>query len=156
MRRVDPGAHHKGVLGAFGVEVRDPTADRRLTEFVSSLPSEMFLRDGEKKWIYRQAFADRIPPEILGEKRKGYQGADWLVRLREQGGVLRSHAQEALASPAVASLMDTEGLSRLLTAPLPKRADADVMERYRMKFLRAVSVAHFIRKTQRTNNPAHQ
>jgi asparagine synthase (glutamine-hydrolysing) len=153
LRRVDPGVHHKGVLGAFGVEERDPTSDRRLVEFVSSLPSEMFLRGGVKKWLYRQAFADRIPPEILDEKGKGYQAADWLVRLRAQGETLRGHASEALGNDCVASLMDAEGLARLLAEPLPERADVDVMERYRLKLSRAISVAHFIRKTQRSNDP---
>ena len=152
MRRVDRGAHFKGILGAFGVEERDPTADRRLVEFVSSLPSEMFLREGVKKWLYRQAFADCIPLEILSEKRKGYQGADWLVRLRAQGETLRSHASEALGNDRVASLIDVEGLARLLDEPLPERADVDVMERYRLKLFRGLSLAHFIGKTQRTND----
>jgi asparagine synthase (glutamine-hydrolysing) len=151
LRRFDPGPNLKGKLGAFGVEDRDPTADRRLVEFTLALPSKMYLRGGQKKWLYHQAFADRIPAAILEERRRGYQGADWLVRLHEEGQDLRHHLEEILASAE--HLIDTDGLSHLLAAALPEKANHETMVQYRMKLLRAAAVTDFIGKTGRTNTP---
>jgi asparagine synthase (glutamine-hydrolysing) len=74
---MDQGNYNKGVLGGWGVDMRDPSADRRLVEFCLSVPPEQFLAGGVPRSLARRAFADRLPPEVLRERRKGYQAADW-------------------------------------------------------------------------------
>jgi len=153
LQLVDFAATRKGALAASGVDTRDPTADRRLVELTLSLPSGMFLRQGQTKWIYHQAFADRVPPEIRHERARGYQGADWLARLRDQGDLVRAEAAQSLESPGAQALLDTPSLKRLLAAPAPEALDSVSRDKYRLKLLRSISAAHFIRKAQGYNPP---
>ena len=51
--------------------MRDPTADRRLVEYCLSVPTEQFNREGVLKALSKAALADRLPIEVLGEKRGG-------------------------------------------------------------------------------------
>ncbi|HLL31540.1 MAG TPA: asparagine synthase-related protein, partial [Allosphingosinicella sp.] len=46
LRRVDTGNYNKGYLAGWGVDVRDPTADRRLVEFCLAVPPDQYLRGG--------------------------------------------------------------------------------------------------------------
>ena len=73
----DPGNTNKGYLGGWGVDFRDPTADRRLVELCLTIPSEQFLLGGIPRSLARRAFADRLPAAVRNERRKGYQAADW-------------------------------------------------------------------------------
>src|SRR5207249_2791570 len=77
LRRIDLGNYIKGALGGWGVDLRDPTADVRLIEFCLSVPTEQFFRDGVNRALARRALADRLPPAVVEEQRKGYQGVDW-------------------------------------------------------------------------------
>ncbi|GAA0586674.1 asparagine synthetase B family protein [Rhizomicrobium electricum] len=154
LRRHDRGTNLKGELGAFGVDRRDPTCDRRLVELTLEMPSHMYLRDGQTKWLYRQAFADRIPEETLAvnAKHRGYQGADWFARMQgDRGATLRMQAAMALAAPGVAGLIDCEGVKSLLERPLPAKPGTTTTRNYRTKLLRAISVAHFVAKATRSN-----
>ena len=48
-----------------GVEARVPYLDPALVELAMRLPVELKIRDGQEKWIMRQAFADMLPAYIL-------------------------------------------------------------------------------------------
>lgn len=156
LRRYDILGHmQKGNLAAFGIDQRDPTADRRLVELCLSLPLSMFQRDGLSKWLYHRAFAERVPSDVRNELRKGYQAADWLVRLRRNQPILRDVLREAADSPQVSGLIDTKRLAEIIgsappTGPVTARARMD----YRYKLLRGLSVAHFIRRLDRSNRPS--
>jgi asparagine synthase (glutamine-hydrolysing) len=47
-----------------GVETRVPFLDPSLVELAMRLPVELKMRDGQEKWIVRQAFADLLPDYI--------------------------------------------------------------------------------------------
>lgn len=145
------GLIQKGQLAAYGIDQRDPTADRRVVEFALGLPSHMLLANGQTRRIYHMMFADRVPAAVRAERCKGYQGADWRDRLIAS----RREIDEELdrgAGGRAADLIDLDGLSRLSAGIDPQRAiDDDVRMAYRLKLLRAVSVAHFIRKVERRN-----
>lgn len=55
---------------AFGIEARVPFLDHRLVEFAFALPSRHKLRQGETKWVLRQALADLLPPAISQRQDK--------------------------------------------------------------------------------------
>lgn len=48
----------------FGVEVRVPFLDLALVELALRIPIRYKVRDGQEKWILRQAFADLLPDYI--------------------------------------------------------------------------------------------
>ena len=47
-----------------GVEVRVPFLDLSLVELAMRLPMDLKVRDGQEKWIVREAFADLLPDYI--------------------------------------------------------------------------------------------
>jgi asparagine synthase (glutamine-hydrolysing) len=49
---------------AHGVEARVPFLDLALVELAMRLPLNLKVRDGQEKWILREAFADILPPYI--------------------------------------------------------------------------------------------
>ncbi len=52
-----------------GVEARVPYLDQALVELAMRLPVQLKIRDGQEKWIMRQAFADALPGYILGRPK---------------------------------------------------------------------------------------
>jgi len=148
LRRSDyAGLINKGSLSAFGVDPRDPTADRRVVELTQALPSSVFLQGGQTKWIYHQAFADRIPAAVREGEGKGQQAADWAERVRIAAPRLREYLAQAATSPAACSLMDVAGLKALVDAGLPSQPHTRAtVTAYRLRLLRGLSVAHFIRR----------
>lgn len=49
---------------AFGVETRLPFLDYRLVEFLIGLGDRFKIKDGETKWLLRQAMGDYLPQEV--------------------------------------------------------------------------------------------
>jgi asparagine synthase (glutamine-hydrolysing) len=54
---------------AHGVEARVPFLDLALVELAMRLPVELKIRDGQEKWILREAFADVLPGYIIGRPK---------------------------------------------------------------------------------------
>ncbi len=66
---------------AFSIEARVPFLDHPLVEFIFALPAAQKLRNGETKWILRQAMAGILPESIRTRQDKlGFAtpGNDWL------------------------------------------------------------------------------
>ncbi|HVC57499.1 MAG TPA: asparagine synthetase B [Stellaceae bacterium] len=149
---VDPGNYHKGTLAGWGIDVRDPTADRRLIEFCLSVPTEQFFRDGVPRALARAALADRIPPAVLNEKRRGLQAVDWhetLTAARPQ--VIDEIARLEQTAPAARAL-DLARLHRLATNwPTGDWEREDTIVQYRLALLRGISVGHFLRRASGGN-----
>jgi asparagine synthase (glutamine-hydrolysing) len=152
LRRVDTGNYNKGYLAGWGIDVRDPTADRRLIEFCLAVPPDQFLRNGIRRALARAAFADRLPARIVNERRKGYQAADWhegLVAGREElGGEL----DRIEACSDAGSALDHAAMRRLAeTMPDGGWHNPATTQKYRLALLRGVSAGHFIRKAAGSN-----
>jgi asparagine synthase (glutamine-hydrolysing) len=54
-----------------GVEVRVPFLDPALVELAMRVPARLKIRDGQEKWIVRQAFADMLPDYIRRRPKNG-------------------------------------------------------------------------------------
>lgn len=151
LRRVDTGSALASA-NLRGLEMRDPTYDRRLVEFCLGVPDSQFLRDGQPRWLLRRLMADVLPEEILEGRGKGYQFADWYEgltadreRLREQLYRLRQHRRAA-------QLLDLPALEALLENwPEEGWADMVTIRNYRLKLLRGVAMGNFIRYAEPDN-----
>ena len=79
----------------FGLEARAPFVDHAVMELGAALPGRFKLRRGKGKVILKQAFADLVPPEIRGRRKKGFASPTrgWFA------GPLRPFARELLLSP---------------------------------------------------------
>jgi asparagine synthase (glutamine-hydrolysing) len=63
------------------VDLRTPPADRRIAEFCLALPEEQFMHDGESRSLIRRAMAGLLPLEVISNRLRGLQAADWFERL---------------------------------------------------------------------------
>jgi len=135
-----------------GFETRDPHRDRRLLEFVLSVPEPMFRRNGIPRAFARKVLSDRLPPEILNEKRRGAQVPDWFRRLQMRRQDIAAEIERLDASPLASRLIDLPRLRRLMTQ-WPK--DADEAERsldaYKFVLSRGVHIGRFVRWVEGTN-----
>jgi asparagine synthase (glutamine-hydrolysing) len=57
---------------AASIESRVPFLDHKLVEFAAKMPREMKLRDGNTKWILRQAMKGILPAQILERPKMGF------------------------------------------------------------------------------------
>ncbi|HEY4939807.1 MAG TPA: asparagine synthase-related protein [Rhizomicrobium sp.] len=152
LRRVDLGNYRAGTLAGWGLDQRDPTADRRLIEFCLAVPEEQLLLDGETKALARRAFAGRLAPEVIGTRRKGYQAVDWHEGLTAAHGSLREEVARLEDCGPAAEAIDLARLKALVEDWPQGGWETDrVMRLYRSALLRAVSTGHFLRRASGSN-----
>ena len=149
---VDIGTYFKGVLGEWGISVRDPLADKRVIEYSLSVAPEEFIRDGIPRSLARRAFADRIPGRVAASLARGYQSPDWYEAVEHDLPMLRKEIEAISRCESAGEMIDLEWLRQTIDSwPTGGWARQDVMVRYRYGFLRAVQTGHFIRKVAGTN-----
>jgi len=139
-------------LDVFGYEVRDPYADRRLIEFALNVPERLYRRDGVPRAFARAVFADRLPPQVLNEQRRGISAAAWFQRFDIRRRDVEAEIEQLEASATVRRLIDVRRLKQLV-----ERWPADASEAHAQRGLyvgalqRALHVGHFIRWVESAN-----
>ncbi|MFZ1753534.1 MAG: asparagine synthase-related protein [Caldilineaceae bacterium] len=76
-----PPTFHFEDGGAYGLDVLDPTADRRLMDFCFALPSEQYHNGAQDRWLIRRAMAGRLPERVRLIRQRARQSADTVSRL---------------------------------------------------------------------------
>jgi asparagine synthase (glutamine-hydrolysing) len=78
------------------LEARAPLADHHVVELGASLPASLKIKGRRGKHIFKQAFADVVPAEILNRRKKGFAlpTGPWLA------GRLHGFARDLLLSDA--------------------------------------------------------
>lgn len=85
---------------AHGLESRVPLLDHPLIEFCATVPADVKFRDGQMKHLLKLAFADVIPPAILGRRDK----MGFPVPLKEWAtGPLREYISDTFSTAAANS-----------------------------------------------------
>lgn len=98
----DRAAHwYNQHAAAFGIEVRHPFLDRRLVEFILSIPPQKLFRAGLSKPLLRQAMTGVLPETVRMRKDKTRLGA--FLSLSAGSGT-RSRIESLLAAPLAAEL----------------------------------------------------
>jgi len=143
LQQHDSGSFRKGILARWGIDERDPTADRRLAEFCFSVPPDLLFSGGVSRRLARVAFADRLPPSVLQAPR-GYQYADWYEHIDE--AALERTLAELEQGPA-STLLDLDVLQdRASSWPAGDWHLAENIGTYRMAFLKALSAGGFVNR----------
>jgi asparagine synthase (glutamine-hydrolysing) len=78
------GATYAELGAAYGLEIRDPTAEARVLEFALSVPDEIYIdpQTGTNRWLLCEAMKGRLPEEFRLNRRRGRQASDLVPRLR--------------------------------------------------------------------------
>lgn len=144
LSEMDFGEYRKGIFGGWGIDKRDATADIRLVEFCLSLPVEMLANEGVRRPLARAALADRLPPEVLDEKRKGYQAGDWHRGMSEHLPKIAALIEQIGADPVASSLVDVDRLRDWVRDwPTGGWDRLDVIGRYRTALPQALNAGLF-------------
>ena len=99
-----------------GIEYRYPLLDRRVLEFVYSIPADLFIRNGQTRWLMRTAMDDLLPDTV-----KQHASKIEPIRVAEISGALlsalnRFHAELRENGNRLdrSEYIDMEGLDRWL------------------------------------------
>lgn len=77
----DPADIHQGFEQMYGIALRDPTSYRPFVEFCLGLPTRMFMRDGEMRWLAKQMAKGIMSEGQRRNARGGWWDADWHLRI---------------------------------------------------------------------------
>lgn len=110
----DREAYSQGMEVLYGVPLRDPAAYRPLVEFCYGVPTELFRREGQDRWLAREMARGRLPESIRTRRTTGMHHPDWHTRLAPIAGDVAEELERAAADEDVAALIDVPRLRRLL------------------------------------------
>jgi asparagine synthase (glutamine-hydrolysing) len=135
-----------------GFETRSPHADRRLVEFALSVPEPVYHRNGVPRSFARAVFADRLPQEILQERRLGAQGGAWFRRLDARRQDVADQIESLESSPLACRMLDLPRLKRL-SDELPRDESTAVArwEDHALVLTRGLHFGRFIRWVEGRN-----
>lgn len=107
-RIIKPGRSLVGSIwfevgAAYGLDVRDPTADARVLAFAFSVPDRIFIdpETGLDRWLIREAMKGRLADEVRLNRKRGRQSSDIVPRLRACANEVEAALNELAAGPAV-------------------------------------------------------
>jgi len=137
---------------ASGCDLRDPLGDRRLVEFCFALPSTLWQQDGQPRSFAREVLADRLPPAVLNNQKRGYQNGDWFHRLTLLRPAFMEELKRLEASPAVRHMVDLPRI-RAVAENWPVDANAAMARDAELLdiFGRGIHYGRFIRWVEGSN-----
>jgi asparagine synthase (glutamine-hydrolysing) len=141
------GDYNAATSAGWGIDTRDPTADKRVFEFCAAIPPEQFLVGGQGRSLIRRAMRGRLPESTLTREEKGTQAADWYESLSRIRAELTAELALIARSPVAHGLIDLDQLRAALD-PWPATAAEAARSSglYQSAIPRGVAVGSFIRR----------
>jgi asparagine synthase (glutamine-hydrolysing) len=134
----------QGFEQLYGVEQRDPYAYRPFAEFCFGLPTEMFLKDGERRWLAKQLAKGAMPEAQRINRLNGRWDADWHLRIGRKRAEWQTALDRIEADPRMNAMIDTPRLRRALAAfPAQTSIDPQVWQQIEMAVPFALIVSRF-------------
>jgi len=143
------GDYNAATGAGWGIETRDPTADKRIFEFCAAIPPEQFVAGGQGRSLARRAMRGRLPDATLHRKQKGTQAADWYESLSRIRGQLAEELDLQQQSPGARRLIDLERMRKVLE-DWPRTAQEAALKDgiYDSAISRGMAVGTFIRRIE--------
>jgi asparagine synthase (glutamine-hydrolysing) len=135
---------YSGFRPWFGIETRDPTADRRVVEFCMAIPGSQYLRDGVTRSLIRRAMAGLLPDQLRLRSSYGLQAPDWPEWLPAMRGELRAELDRLQQLETARRCLDLSKM-RLLMDRWPDRLTLRHERDYLLLLLRGITMGRFIR-----------
>ncbi len=149
---IERGELYMGTLARWGLDTRSPLADKRLLEFCLSVPTDEYFFKGVPRSLARRALADRLPPVVLNEYRRGYQVADWHEALTGARTEIAAEVDRLAALAPAAKMLDVATMRNLVDNwPTSGWEREDVEARYQSALLYGIAAGHFLRKASGAN-----
>jgi len=128
LRMLKPGRNNMGsvvqcMAAGFGLEIRDPTIDKRVLEFCLSIPDRQYGRGGQSRLLVRRAMNGLMPREVLWNPRRGIQLSDLGERLRRESADVRNAIERIERGDAARELLDLDRIRKALLVSADTRFD---------------------------------
>lgn len=129
----------------YGVPQRDPTAYRPLVEYCWGLPTEMFMRDGQMRWLAKQMAKGMMPDEQRANRLNGRWDADWHLRIGRRRGEYLAELDRLGQDERMAAMLDLPRL-RAALEDWPDQTEVDPQKYSKREYTvpRALLTARFI------------
>jgi len=136
----------QGFEQIHGIAWRDVTAYRPFVEFCVGLPVDLFMHDGQNRWLARELGKGLMPEEQRLNPAGGFHSCDWHERLTPRLPELRAELERAARDPDLAGMIDFDRLLyRLDHWPEQGSLDDDAVFDCAMAIPRAVMTARYAR-----------
>jgi len=109
-------------LPQWGVEMRDPTGDRRLIECLLSFPLDAFSLAGWPRGLAREMGRDRVPDSVRLRRTRGEQMPEFAGLVALNAAKYRAALETAQGSPPFRSIFAMEPVHDLLERVCDGRA----------------------------------
>ncbi len=142
----DDGLVNAAVRDRFGIDLRDPTNDKRLWEFSYAIPPEQHVAGHHFRSLLRRAMRDRLPRATLLRYKRGMQSSDWPHTLSFARPSLRAELERIEVSPLAQSALDLPRLRHLLIAwPTAGFDSPNTIASYHFALTRGIAAGYFLR-----------
>ena len=143
------GDYNAATCAGWGIEARDPTADKRVFEFCAAIPPEQFVVGDQGRSLARRAMHGRLPDATIHRKQKGTQAADWYESLSRIRGELAEELDRQQRSPGARRLIDLDRLRKTIDDwPRTAQEAAQKDGIYDSAIARGMAVGSFIRRIE--------
>jgi asparagine synthase (glutamine-hydrolysing) len=140
---------YSGYRPWFGIETRDPTADRRVVEYCMAIPGSQYLRNGETRSLIRRAMQGRLPDQVRTRTTYGLQGPDWTEWMPSIRPELASELAKLERSDTANRCLDLPRMRHLMDQ-WPDRMTLSHEKQYYLMLLRGITMGRFIRWFEET------
>ena len=153
----DSAEFTQGFSAIYGVEFRDPFADRRVLEWSFGVPEDQFWRNGKPRWLLARMMEGKLPEQVLKKPRGAYRGmqlSDWHLRLSRDREAIRADLQLFQTDPEISRMIDLPRLKTLVDNwPNETITDESDDRQFYLPVVlpMALQVAHFVRKVSGRN-----
>lgn len=155
--RFDLAPLHAATQAVAQIEVRDPTADKRIVEFCLSIPPEQYVVGGHSRSLVRRAMRGRLPESTLLRYQRGHQGADWYLPMTDALGEMRGEAAAIERCDEARDAVDLPRLNQLLdTWPQSGFEQQEVAGLWHNALIRALSMGYFLRSRSSSGQSSEQ
>jgi asparagine synthase (glutamine-hydrolysing) len=128
---------------AYGLEVRDPTMDKRLMEFCLAIPDDQYRLNGQDRALIRRAMQGLLPDEVRLNTRRGLQAADLGHRLLAELPQVQAVMVQLERSALARQVLDLPRMNRVLHA-LQKEVSAKTTQECGTILTRGMMVGMFL------------
>ena len=136
----------------YGLPMRDPMAYRPFVEFCFGLPAEMFMRDGQPRWLAKQMAKGIMPEEQRINRLNGRWDSDWLLRVKRRRADYLAEIDRLANDQRIAAMLDLPRM-RAALENLPDQTELDPQKYFGAEFAvpRGLLTARFINYVEGRN-----
>ncbi len=127
----------------------DPTTNYALVEFLLRVPDEQYYRHGQNSLLFKRAFRNRMPDQVVFAQERGLQSADLGNRIVRELSTFEDCLDSLESLSEAREMLDLPLLRRCL-AEVVAKVDSETTGRAVSILVRGIGVGLFLRRLARS------